>query len=395
MKTIVSILVKIIAIIFAFINTAGAADKYSIANGNWTTGTTWSNSLGGATCNCTPTKSDNIYIYNNVTLDKDLTGGAQGHTAILTINTGASLNGGSTYSLELRSGSTFTVHGSLTVKDLTFNSGSNILIQAGAIVTVNGTFFNKTSSNNVTINGSMTVNGTFTNNGSAVIAGTGNILINNGPATNGASATIFGNSAANPCSSFPCNLGSAALPIELTAFEASRTPDAVEIKWATATETNSDYFTIEHTTDPTVWEEVATVKGAGSSSHELHYKYTDSKPIKTGCFYRLRQTDFDGNSQSFAPVFLDGINDAEIRIYPNPATDNKVSISLDKDEIGTAVIKVYDMTGTEIKTVFEADPGNSVINIAVDPNATKSARMFYVTVISGDKVLREKLLINP
>src|SRR5689334_2338867 len=132
MKNTVSILVKISIIMLSLVSTVKAVDKYSIANGNWNTGTTWSNTYNGASCNCTPSKSDNIYIYHNVTLDKNLTGGSQGLTAILTINSGASLNGGSTYSLEMRAGSTLTVNGSLTVGDLTYNSGSAILISGTA-----------------------------------------------------------------------------------------------------------------------------------------------------------------------------------------------------------------------------------------------------------------------
>src|SRR5436853_3743307 len=103
MKNTISLLVKTTVILFALLNTVKGADKYSIGSGNWNSGTTWSNTYNGASCNCTPLKSDNIYIYHNITLDKNLTGGSQGLTAILTINSGASLNGGSTYSLEIRS----------------------------------------------------------------------------------------------------------------------------------------------------------------------------------------------------------------------------------------------------------------------------------------------------
>ncbi len=394
MKTTVHILVKITAILFALLTTANAADKYSITNGNWNTGTTWSNTYNGASCNCTPLKSDNIYIYHNVTLDKNLTGGAQGLTAILTINLGASLNGGNTYGLEMRSGSTLTVNGSLTVNDLTYNSGSAILLQTAGAIIINGTFTNKMNSNNVTINGTKTINGAFANNNSGIITGTGNIYITNGPASNGSSANAMGNGAASPCSSFPCILGPGALPIKLIAFDASRSGYSVEIKWATASETNNDYFTIESTTDPTACKEVTTVKGAGNSGHELYYRYTDNSPVRTDCFYRLRQTDFDGNYQIFDPVFVDGIDDYRLRLYPNPTSDNTVSIDLGKNDIHNTIIKVYDMTGSEIKTKLEADQNNSVMNVEIDSDAIKCARMFYVTVISGDKVLREKLVIN-
>ncbi len=388
-----SILLKISVAFFSLVNIACAANKYSIADGNWTSGTTWSNTSGGASCNCTPVKSDNIYVYNDVTLDKDLTGGAQGLTGILTINAGANLNGGGTYSLELRSGSTFTVNGSLTVKDLTLNSGSNILFQTGSTAAVNGTFFNKTSSNNVTINGALTVNGTFSNSASGIIGGSGSILINTGPATNGGSAAVFGISAASPCSSFPCTLP-IPLPIELIAFSSLRSGYNIEMKWATATETNNDYFTIERSRDLMDWEEVTKIKGAGNSAQEQRYTCKDNNPVITDCYYRLGQTDFDGHHQWFDAVFVAGIDDNKLRLYPNPASDNKVSVNMPLSEMSSVMIKVYDMTGAEVKVKIFPDWNNTVMHIEIDADAVKTARMFFVTLISGNKVLREKLVIN-
>jgi hypothetical protein len=393
MSNSVHAIIKVFVVFFALINTAIAANKYSIANGNWTSGTTWSNTSGGASCNCSPLKSDNIYISNNVTLDKDLTGGAQGLTGILTINSGASLNGAGTYSLELRSGSTFTVNGSLTIKDLTLNSGSNILFQTGATAVVNGTFLNKTGSTNVTVNGTLTVNGTFSNNASGIIGGSGSILINTGPAINGGSAAVFGISAASPCSSFPCTLP-VPLPIELIAFSASRNGYSVEMKWSTVTETNNDYFTIERSRDLMDWDEVAKIKGAGNSAQEQHYTCKDNNPVITDCYYRLRQTDFDGHYQWFDAIFVAGIQDYRMRLFPNPASDNKVSVNLLQNDMNTAIIKVYDMTGAEVKAKISQDWNSAVMHIEIDADAVKAARMFFVTLIGGDKVLREKLVIN-
>ena len=385
--------IKVFVVFFALINTAIAANKYSIANGNWTSGTTWSNTNGGASCSCSPVKSDNIYIYNNITLDKDLTGGAQGLTGILTINSGASLNGAGTYSVELRAGSTFTVNGSLTVKDLTLNSGSNILFQSGATTVVNGTLLNKTSSVNVTVNGALTVNGTFSNSASGIIGGSGSILVNTGPATNGGAATVFGITAASPCSSFPCTLP-VPLPIELIAFSASRNGYNVEMKWSTAAETNNDYFTIERSRDLTQWEEAGKIKGAGNSTLEQRYTLQDSNPILSDCYYRLGQTDFDGGHQWFDAIFVAGIQDYKLRLFPNPASDNKVSVNLLQNDMNTAIIKVYDMAGAEVKAKISPDWNSAVMHIEIDADAVKTARMFFVTLISGDKVLREKLVIN-
>ena len=388
------ILSKAILILLVFFNTSKAVDRYSITNGSWNTGTTWSNTFNGASCNCTPSKSDNIYIYHNVTLDKNLTGGSQGLTAILTVNSGASLDGGGAYSLEMRTGSTLTINGALVINDLTYDNGSAILIQSLATVTVNGSFTNKMNSNNVTINGTKTVNGAFTNNNNGVINGTGNIYITNGPATNGTSANVMGNNASNPCASFPCVLGAVPLPIELTAFSALRKSYGVEIQWTTATEINNDYFTIERSSHLSAWEEVTTLRGAGNSSHELNYKHVDDNPLNTDCFYRLRQTDYDGKYHVFNPISVDGAGTSSLKLYPNPAPGNKVTINLGADDVNKAIIKVYNMTGSEVNTRLISNGDNSVVNIEIDNNAIRAQKMFYVTVISSSGVMREKLVIN-
>jgi len=49
--------------------------------------------------------------------------------------------------------------------------------------------------------------------------------------------------------------------IALTAFEAFQTGEAVELTWATTSETGSDYFTIERSTDGSTFAELATVAG--------------------------------------------------------------------------------------------------------------------------------------
>ena len=394
MKTTTSVLIKITAIFIVMINTANAANRFSIANGNWTATTIWSATSGGATCNCTPVKSDNIYINTNVTLDKNLTGGGQGITGSIQVNPGGNLNGGSTYSIEIKSGASFNVNGSLTVNNLTYFSGSVVTINSAGTVTVNGTFLNSTSSNAVTINGAKTVNGTFTNSASGVITGTGKITIVNGPATNGSSATIFGSSS-SPCASFPCVLGNAALPIELAAFGAVRIDSGVEIKWATATETNNDYFTIERTNDLTMgYTQIGVVRGAGNSNIALSYTYSDKMPLKGGSYYRLRQTDFDGSTKTFDPVFVEGASNSGVKIYPNPSSDNKIYIKLNREDVNTTVIKVYDMNGSEVKTNLQTEENGSVMTIEINPDAVKVSRIFYVTVINGDKVQREKLVIN-
>ncbi len=84
------------------------------------------------------------------------------------------------------------------------------------------------------------------------------------------------------------------LPIELLWFTAAADAGAVNLFWATATESDNDFFTVERGLDGEAWTDLLQVDGAGSSSEERHYSAVDPEPLEGTSFYRLRQTDLDG-----------------------------------------------------------------------------------------------------
>ncbi len=91
------------------------------------------------------------------------------------------------------------------------------------------------------------------------------------------------------------------LPIELLEFSARPDGGAVMTHWATATETNNDYFTVERSADGMDFHPVGIVHGAGHSTARREYRFRDLQPLSGVSYYRLRQTDFDGGF-SFGPV---------------------------------------------------------------------------------------------
>jgi hypothetical protein len=94
---------------------------------------------------------------------------------------------------------------------------------------------------------------------------------------------------------FNCDNCGVALPIELISFEAKMNDNKqVDIFWATASEQNNDFFTIERSTDGLNWEIVTTVAGAGNSINRIDYHAYDARPVSGISYYRLKQTDFDG-----------------------------------------------------------------------------------------------------
>ncbi len=84
------------------------------------------------------------------------------------------------------------------------------------------------------------------------------------------------------------------LPIELMYFRGKSESASNLLWWSTASENGNDYFTIEKSTDGEYWNLVGQIKGAGNSAHTLSYSYRDRDISPEICYYRLKQTDFDG-----------------------------------------------------------------------------------------------------
>jgi hypothetical protein len=144
------------------------------------------------------------------------------------------------------------------------------------------------------------------------------------------------------------------LPIQLLSFNATYddNENVVNLDWATATETNNGFFTIERTTNGEEYSRVTTVKGAGNSSVTRQYFATDAYPNEGQSYYRLKQTDYDGHFTYSAPVAVNVENTNVLKIYPNPA-GNWLNLSWYSFTTGTSVISICDNTGRILMTPYK------------------------------------------
>lgn len=138
------------------------------------------------------------------------------------------------------------------------------------------------------------------------------------------------------------------LPIKLISFSVSQNHSSNILNWNTATEINNEYFVVEKSRDGTLFDSIATVKGAGNSTVVSNYSYTDNEPYNGTNFYRLKQVDFDGISTTSKVINISSINffpSNSINIYPNPGIGN-ITISGDWNNIQNVL--VYNMAGVTV-----------------------------------------------
>ena len=84
------------------------------------------------------------------------------------------------------------------------------------------------------------------------------------------------------------------LPVEIFLFEGVKTDYGNVLKWSTASEQNSSFFTLERSVDGIDWLVIGNVVAAGNSQSELDYQFIDVNYRETVNYYRLKQTDIDG-----------------------------------------------------------------------------------------------------
>ena len=185
---------------------------------------------------------------------------------------------------------------------------------------------------NMNVSGTMGVNGSVSGLSGFMLTLNGSLSINgNLSALSGSSSTGSGNLDVNgSVSGPPAFTGGIVLPVTLRFFKANGRPDGVMLSWATETEINNDFYTLEKSFDGIQFRKLAFVEGAGNSLEPLSYSHLDKSPFaKT--YYRLSQTDFDGTTTIFNTVEVTYRQTNEVKIFPTIIKDGTFFVSLNEN----------------------------------------------------------------
>jgi len=190
-------------------------------------------------------------------------------------------------------------------------------------------------------------------------------------------------------------LGCTPLPIEILNFNAIINSNKVDISWATASELNNDYFSIERSKDGIVFEELFKLDGAGNSTSIINYFEVDYHPILGVSYYRLKQTDFNGATSysSLVPVRYQPNGNFGFSLFPNPGEAKDIKIELSAVKGQNILVVVRDIAGREFysKVFITETDGNKTEAIEIEN--TLAPGIYMVTASSKDASFSKKLVI--
>ena len=178
------------------------------------------------------------------------------------------------------------------------------------------------------------------------------------------------------------------LPVELSSFSAVKIGSSILLKWRTETEINNFGFDIERcaqSDERQAWRKIGFVQGNGNSNSPREYSFTDNPATGNKHYYRLKQIDSDGRFEYSNIISIDlKIPDqyALHQNFPNPFNPT-TSITYNLPSDGMVSLKVYDMLGSEVKTLINENQKAGVYTIPFNGRDISSG--VYICKISADK----------
>jgi hypothetical protein len=136
------------------------------------------------------------------------------------------------------------------------------------------------------------------------------------------------------------------LPVELVDFDGDCIRNTPTLMWSTATEKNNDYFTIWHSKDGGDFVPIKTIDAVGYSIDLSNYSWVVDVEMGRTNYFKLSQTDIDGQTEFFKTLSFENCNKGEIVVY----VDDFENIHVMSEKIKS--IDLIDASGRLISTAI-------------------------------------------
>lgn len=175
------------------------------------------------------------------------------------------------------------------------------------------------------------------------------------------------------------------LPIELVEFSGNTDGKYNTVTWKTLTELNNDYFTLLGSPDGSNWQQLGIIRGAGTTYEPKTYEFEDDILSLQMTYYKLKQTDYDGESKVSHTIALARDFDFTTvfsHFFPNPST-NTFYFNYGGDYFNQPIhVAMYNSTGQVVLTqTFESFNNQVSMSVNCDQLATG---IYHVVLSQGD-----------
>ena len=196
--------------------------------------------------------------------------------------------------------------------------------------------------------------------------------------------TVIDESNALPCTK---------VSVELLSFDGEVKSEGNFLKWATASEINNDFFTLEYSTNGVDFERITTVDGNGTTSASHTYSFLHTSAKEGIGYYRLSTTDFDGKVvvEGVITLVRGELGFSFVSIRPVPAT-TVLNVEFNNTLNSNVRVEVYNAIGQMVSAQNVATTSginNAQVDVSNFANGT-----YFLTINNGAEVRVTKFVKN-
>lgn len=168
--------------------------------------------------------------------------------------------------------------------------------------------------------------------------------------------------------------------------------NTVNLHWSTSSETNSDYFIVQRSSDGILFDDVMQELAAGNSSSVSNYSITDYRPHPGTSFYRVVEVDVDGNITRTVSTVVNFEMDFYFSIYPG-SSDNSFNVSISGKPDKEVLLVVIGMDGKEYysKVIMQRSVDEL---LAIEPEGRIPQGIYTVVASSNNSIFSKKIMIT-
>ncbi|MFM7015291.1 MAG: GEVED domain-containing protein [Bacteroidota bacterium] len=189
-------------------------------------------------------------------------------------------------------------------------------------------------------------------------------------------------------------VNSTPLPIELLDFKARPDGKRVRLDWSTASEVDNDYFTVERTVDMNEYSFIEKVNSYMHNSNiMLNYTTYDEHPLYGLQYYRLKQTDFNGDYSYSEPqaVWFGSKAPFDItNIYSDMSLSSDINVDFMYNSEMPVSVEITDVSGRVIysESGVAATNGSNKIKL----NASLPHGLYFIIIRNDSDAVSRKFV---
>lgn len=181
----------------------------------------------------------------------------------------------------------------------------------------------------------------------------------------------------------------APMPIGLaTFFGSSDLEGKINLHWETEWEENNELYELERSRNGKQFTPIHAQSGAGDSFLPQKYSYQDTRPFPGTNYYRLKQTDYDGQFSYSKVISVQSKAKSNWSCYPT-VTEDLIYVAGKTNYNQSASIQVIDLLGRTVVPSVVLHEGENPINLS-----SLRAGTYIALLIEGNQVSQPHRIIK-